>query len=446
MPEDAAATEISATRARLIVAAWLCGLSGILYLDRICMGQAVVPIQKELKLSNTQMSYVLMSFTLAYGLFAVPVGRWGDKSGPRSVLAQIVFAWSVFTAMTGAATGIVTLICVRFLFGAAEAGAYPNTAKVLSRWFPLHERGRVQGFLLAFSQLGAVVAPAATAQLIGQVGWRWVFVIYGAVGVFWAIGFWWWFRDNPATHPRVNAKELAHIHATTAPTQQAADPGPVPWDRVVRNRGIIVLSCIMVCGAFYTYFFYSWFQKYLNATRGVENVEAGNLTSLVMAGSAVGMLIGGWLADSFPKWTANPVAARRYLGVACYLIAAASLFAGVRCDNALSLATLWGISFCAMHITLPNWWSCAIPQAGKHTGALFGLMNGLGVFGAMASQGFVGFFADWRARNGFTGRDAWDPIFDVYVAVLLLNAIAWWLYRWTPLEDETATTLSEGAK
>src|SRR5688572_5702819 len=93
-------SDFSPTRPRFVVAAWLCGLSGILYLDRICMGQAVVPIQKELGLSNTQMSYVLMSFTLAYGLFAVPAGRAGDRRGPRSVLSSIVLAWSAFTALT----------------------------------------------------------------------------------------------------------------------------------------------------------------------------------------------------------------------------------------------------------------------------------------------------------------------------------------------------------
>jgi MFS transporter, ACS family, glucarate transporter len=88
-----------------------------------------------------------------------------------------------------------------------------------------------------------------------------------------------------------------------------------------------------------------------------------------------------------------------------------------------------------MHVTLPNWWSCAIPQAGKHTATIFGLMNGLGVLGAMASQGFVGVFADWQASRGLSGREQWDPIFDVYVFVLLANAVAWWLYRFTPLPD-----------
>lgn len=421
------------TRTRFILIVWLCALAAILYLDRICMSQAVQPIQKELKLSNQDISYIMMSFTLAYGLFAVPVGRLGDKIGARTVLARIVLGWSAFTALTGLASGLMMLATVRFLFGATEAGAFPNTARVIARWFPVSERGRVQGTMLAAAQFGGIVAPTAAAYLIEETGWRWAFAIFALMGAVWAVGFWIWFRDDPAEHAAVNREELAIISVDEA--SQLDVPGAIPWGAVLTNRGILCLSLIMALGSFYTYYFYTWFPKYLQAARGVDNIRSGNFASLVLAGSLVGVFIGGWLADKIPRWFADPILARRAIGVGGYSAAAIFLFSAVRCDDSFQLAALCSASFCAMHITLPNWWSVIIPQSGPHVGAIFGLANGLGVLGAMTSQGFVGVFADWQESRGLSGREQWDPIYDVYVIVLLLGAGAWWLYRFTPLEE-----------
>jgi MFS family permease len=421
------------SRARLVVVLWLCGLAGVLYLDRICMGQAVQPIQDELGFTDTQMSYVMMAFTLAYGLFEVPAGWLGDRIGSRWVLTGVVLWWSAFTALTGVGTGLLTLVAIRFLFGAGEAGAFPNAARVISRWFPLGERGRVQGLMLTAAQLGSVFAPPVAAYVIAAAGWRWTFAAFGAVGIVWAVGFCLWFRDDPADHPGVNPAELAAIRGDLPPP--AREHLPVPWRAVLVNRGILVLSLLMVLGAFYTYFFYSWFPKYLRAARGVENVEAGWLAALGLAGSAVGVFLGGFVADGITHRAANPVRARRYLGLVCFLAAAACMFLGVRCDDPLALAGLLAASTFAMHVTLPNWWSVALPQCGRHVATLFGLMNGLGVFGAMASQYFVGAFADWQKDRGFTGREQWDPLFDVYVGVLIAAALAWWSYRPSPLHS-----------
>jgi MFS family permease len=90
------------TSARYTLLIFLGSLAFILYLDRVCIGKAEVSIRGELGLSKTQMGFVFGAFTIAYGLFEVVTGRWGDRYGSRGVLTRIVIWWSVFTALTGA--------------------------------------------------------------------------------------------------------------------------------------------------------------------------------------------------------------------------------------------------------------------------------------------------------------------------------------------------------
>ena len=420
------------TRTRLVVVVWLCGLAGVLYLDRICMSQAALPIQKEFDLSDTQLGVVMMAFTLAYGLFEVPTGRLGDRIGARRVLTRIVVWWSLFTALTGAAWGLTSLLVVRFLFGAGEAGAYPNAARVLSRWFPAAERGRVQGMMQTSAFVGAMAAPPLAAYLIELAGWRWVFVAFGLVGVAWAVGFWHWFRDDPSDHPRVNTAEAELIRIGTGNPQPHALP--IPWRAVARNPGIWLLGLTIVCSSFNSYFYYSWFPKYLMSARQVSNVQSGWFTALVLAGSAVGVLTGGAIADRILRSGRDVVRCRRLLGLVAYILAATFLFAATMMDSATSMAGLAALSSLCVQLTLPTWWSSAIEQSGKHVGALFGLLNMMGTAGAMASQGFVGTFSDWRKGLGYSGREQWDPMFDVYVGVLLVGAVAWAVYRKRPLD------------
>lgn len=179
----------SASRVRYGVLGLLCLLSFILYLDRICIGQAVSAIEKELGISHTAMGFVLGAFTIAYGLFEIPTGHWGDRYGSRRVLTRIVLWWSAFTVLTGVATGLVMLIVVRFLFGAGEAGALPNAARVVARWFPAGARGPAQGLVVTSALVGGAASPIMAEYLIQSLGWRWSFVVLGLPGVLWAAAF-----------------------------------------------------------------------------------------------------------------------------------------------------------------------------------------------------------------------------------------------------------------
>src|SRR5262249_4258704 len=126
-------------RRRVLLFAFL--LAVVTYLDRICISAAAPFIIQDLHLTLVQMSIVFSAFTLAYSLFEIPSGWLGDVRGPRRVLTRIVLWWSAFTMLTGAAIGFPSLTTIRFLFGAGEAGAFPNMVRAFSRWFPARERG-----------------------------------------------------------------------------------------------------------------------------------------------------------------------------------------------------------------------------------------------------------------------------------------------------------------
>ena len=112
-------------------------LAGVTYLDRICISVLAPSMMRDLSLTRMEMSYVFSAFAIAYAAFEIPSAWWGERVGTRRVLTRIVYWWSAFTMATGLVTSYTVLLLVRFLFGAGEAGAWPNAARTFSRWIPV---------------------------------------------------------------------------------------------------------------------------------------------------------------------------------------------------------------------------------------------------------------------------------------------------------------------
>src|SRR6266542_2755410 len=211
-PSDSVMTRPTRARGCVLTFAFL--LSLITYLDRICISAAAPFIMTVL-----QMSAVFSAFTLAYSIFEIPSGWLADVRGPRLVLTRIVLWWSAFTMLTGAATGFGSLLSIRFLFGAGEAGAFPTVSRSFSRWFPRRERGTANGVLFLGSRIGGMLSAPVALLLIRRWGWRAAFVVFGAIGIGWAAAWYAWYRDRPSEHRAANAEELAWI-------EQDGDTGP----------------------------------------------------------------------------------------------------------------------------------------------------------------------------------------------------------------------------
>ncbi|WP_309717522.1 MFS transporter, partial [Armatimonas sp.] len=189
-------------------------LSVLLYVDRACISSAKDPITKALGLTDAQFGWALSAFALGYALLQTPSGALADRLGPRKLLTGVVALWSLFTGLTGAVSGFLPLVLVRFLFGAGEAGAFPGMARAAVAWVPLAERGRVQGINFSGSRLGAAFAMPTIASLIAVVGWRTTFAILMAAGFVWAVLWFVLFKDRPEDHTGLPSAERAHILAT----------------------------------------------------------------------------------------------------------------------------------------------------------------------------------------------------------------------------------------
>jgi sugar phosphate permease len=152
------AVEPSATRVRYAIVAVTTLAAILLYLDRICISFTAVYVREHLGLTNNDLAWVLGAFFVGYGLAQVPAGWLSDRYGARLMMTVYIVAWSLFTVVTGLATGLVSLLAARFAVGLAQAGAYPTAASLVGRWVPTRERGKANSIVSLGGRVGGVAA------------------------------------------------------------------------------------------------------------------------------------------------------------------------------------------------------------------------------------------------------------------------------------------------
>jgi MFS transporter, ACS family, glucarate transporter len=259
------------------VLALLCVVSAITFLDRLAIAVAEPGIRGDLGLDAREWGWVLSAYVLANALFEIPSGAMGDRRGRRFELTRIAVWWSGFTALTGACRSLWQIAASRFLFGVGAAGAYPNAAGVIVRWFPKREHARAQGFVWGASRLGGALAPLLLVPLQRVVGWRWMFVALGGVGLAWAAAWAVWFRDEPAEMRGIAASELAEIADGVA----SRGSERVPWARLFALPQLWLITAAYFCYAWGSWFYFGWFTTWLVRGAGFSVREMGVFASFL---------------------------------------------------------------------------------------------------------------------------------------------------------------------
>ena len=422
-PSDPGARPSSA-RYWLIVFAVV--LAVIQYIDRVCISQAAPNVTKDLGLTKEQMGWVFGAFTFAYSMFEVPTGYLGDKLGPKRILIRVVLWWSFFTAATGWVWNYMSLVVTRFLFGAGEAGCFPNLTKAFERWLPVRERVRAQGIMWMCARWGGAITPYLVFVCLTYVHWRTAFLLFGLLGVIWCAVFYWWFRDNPRDHWALNAAEKALVPESVSNEQGHFD---VPWGKIYRSTSLWLLCAQYFACSYAWYFFITWFPTYLLEVHKFKVKESAILAGLPLLLGGFGSMVTGWVTPRIQHRLGGMGRCRRIIGAIGLTGAAAALvLATMTTTPLLAVFAIAFASFCN-DITLPGAWTSCMDLGGRYVGTVSGTMNMIGNFGGFVSPIVLGYIV------GRTGN--WNMAFYVTSALYLVGAVCWWkLDPTTPIAPE----------
>lgn len=389
-------------------------LSLLLYVDRTCISLAKEDITRELGLTNEHWAWVLAAFAFGYALFQTPGGMLADRFGARIVLASVVTLWSIFTGLTAVAWNLTSLLVIRFLFGAGEAGAFPGMAKVVYSWVPVPERGLVKGINFSGSRFGAALAMPGVASLIHMIGWKLSFAVLMGFGFIWAFIWWRWFRDEPADHPSLSKQELEHIllsrQESTAGSMAAANVAPASAMTLLTS-GNLWLMMVQYFASNFTFFFsLTWLYPYVKAKYDLTAVDAGFYAMIPLLAGAAGNIFSGWLVDALYRNDLSSIS-RKLPAINGFILAALGMI--MSSDQATAGGAIFWLSVAIFgaDMTLAPSWSFCIDIGGKQAGAVSGTMNMAGNLGAAvtalaffylpsASQNSTAFFHTAAALSG----------------------------------------------
>jgi MFS transporter, ACS family, glucarate transporter len=394
------------THARYWVVVFALALAMVMYIQRVAISQAIVPIAADLNLNKAQTGMVLGAFGLSYALFEIPMGLLGDKLGVRRVLSQLVLLWSLCLALTGWVWNLTSLWIMRFLFGAGEAGCFPNLTRMLSAWLPLSERVKAQAVMWAFGRWGGALAPPVAYFVIYHFGWRMGFGILALLGAVWVAAFLPWFRNDPAEHKGVNKAELAMLEDSRALVLH--DHG-MPWYRLLLQRDIAFLG-LQYFGFSYTWYFYvTWLPTWLQQSRGLAPATAAIYSMIPLALGGIGSIVSGFLPLSVP---------RKWVAIGGFFASAILICIIPNVPGVVLPMVLMGLaSFCG-DLTMPISWNTCVEIGKQYTATVSSTMNMLGNFAGFVAPVVFGIIL----QN--TNND-WAMVMYTMSAAAVVSALCW---------------------
>jgi MFS transporter, ACS family, hexuronate transporter len=353
-------------------------LAGIInYMDRSALSLAAPAVSADLGLTPSELGWVFGSFFFGYALFNFVGGYMSDRAGPFRVFSLSMTVWSAFCALTGMATGFISMLLIRVGFGIGEGPFSATANKMVSNWFPRREIGSAIGIANAGTPLGGAIAGPLVGFTVIHFGWRVSFFVVAAIGFVWLL-FWLKLASNdPQTDDRVAAEERREVAADRpAPVAHAADGAGL--GTYLKNPVVLATAFAFFGYNYILFFFLTWFPSYLIRERGLSLHDMSLVTVIPWILGCVGLLLSGFTTDFIYRRTGNALFSRKIVLTVSLAVAAAGIILAGFMTTATSAVALVAVTVFALYMTGAIYW--AIVQdvvPGQYVGGVSGFAHGL---------------------------------------------------------------------
>lgn len=419
---------------RWMICALLFFAATINYVDRQVIGILKPTLEKEFGWTESDYSWIVFAFQLAYAIGLLGVGRVMDRIGTKKGFSLSIIVWSIGATMHAWAVaiglmalpifnpvlnGIVSAVnaiivpmgitpwtltlsasvmgfmVARFVLGIGEAGNFPASIKTVAEWFPKKERALATGIFNAGTNVGALATPLIVPWIAVAYGWYEAFIITGLLGFIWLIA-WWFTYDKPETHKLLSKEELAYIQSD--PAEPATK---IPWAKLFPHRQTwaFAVGKFLTDPIWWVYLF--WLPDFLKKQHGLDLKTFGIPLAVIYIIADVGSIGGGWLSGQFIKrgWTINK--SRKTAMLICALAVVPIIFASMT-SNLWIAVVLIGIAAAAHQGWSANIFTLTSDMFPKQAvGSVVGIGGMAGAIGGMFIAKLVGYILDNAGNYGY---------------------------------------------
>ena len=368
------------------------------YLDRTNLSVAATGLGDELQLSTVQLGLIFSAFGWTYAALQIPGGLIADRIGPRVLYAFCLVTWSLATVAQGFVKGFASLFAFRLATGAFEAPSYPINNRIVTSWFPDHERASATALYVSGQFIGLAFLTPALVTLQYYTGWRGLFIVTGLVGFVW--GFvWYFFYRDPLEHRRVNKAELDYIEEGGGLVRQKKTRSEKKsawraedWKLVFSSRTLWGIYIAQFCVNATLWFFLTWFPTYLVKFRGLSFLKTGYLASIPFLSACAGLLLSGFLSDYLIRKGKSIGMARKTPIIFGLLLSGCIVGANYTDDTALVIFFM-SLAFFGAGMALISWVFVSILSPKHLIGLSGGVFNFMGNLASIIVPIVIGYLA-----------------------------------------------------